>query len=139
MILKRLIIYFFGVVVLFFLCQSLTFVNDIDSVENKFKSAFSELSHVENQIQKHVKLLNAAERPNSFFRNYEKTKIDWHDYEYIEAEKMQTGIGEQGKRAKVNEDEDEERERMALKAGFNAMLSDRIALNRSLPDIRHKE
>lgn len=68
----------------------------------------------------------------------EHVKIDWHDYKLIEAEAKQQGIGEQGKRAFLPADDNDKKEELYKVNGFNALLSDRIALNRSLPDIRHK-
>jgi polypeptide N-acetylgalactosaminyltransferase len=68
----------------------------------------------------------------------EHVKIDWHDYQLIEAEAKQKGIGEQGKRAFLPADDNAKKEELYKVNGFNALLSDRIALNRSLPDIRHR-
>lgn len=110
-------------------------VNDAEYVER----AFNELSNVGSQLQYQINEINEVQKPNSYFRNYDKIKIDWHDYKYINAEKNQLGIGEHGNPSNVSQEEEPERERMALIAGFNALLSDRIALNRSIPDIRHKE
>jgi polypeptide N-acetylgalactosaminyltransferase len=66
------------------------------------------------------------------------TKIDWHDHKLIEAEAKQKGIGEQGKSAFLSVDDNANKEELYKVNGFNGLLSDRIALNRSLPDIRHK-
>jgi len=68
----------------------------------------------------------------------EHVKIDWHDHKLIEAEAKQKGIGEQGKAAFLSADDNEKKEQLYKVNGFNGLLSDRIALNRSLPDIRHK-
>lgn len=68
----------------------------------------------------------------------EHVKIDWHDHKLIEAEAKQKGIGEQGKAAFLSADDNDKKEQLYKVNGFNALLSDRIALNRSLPDIRHK-
>ncbi|PNF21012.1 putative polypeptide N-acetylgalactosaminyltransferase 10 [Cryptotermes secundus] len=65
-------------------------------------------------------------------------KVDWHDYKLIEAESKQKGIGEQGKSAFLSVDDSAKKEELYKVNGFNGLLSDRIALNRSLPDIRHK-
>lgn len=65
-------------------------------------------------------------------------RIDWHDWQLIEAEQKQRGIGEMGHGAylpyypayskAINDTH-----------GYNGYLSDRIALNRSLKDLRPKE
>lgn len=66
-------------------------------------------------------------------------KIDWHDYSYIEYEKNRVGIGEHGKPAHLSEEEEKKRIELFALNGFNGLLSDKIALNRSVADIRHKE
>jgi len=68
----------------------------------------------------------------------ENVKIDWHDHKLIEAEAQQKGIGEQGKPAFLPVEDNDKKEELYKVNGFNGLLSDRIALNRSLPDIRHK-
>ncbi|PSN53588.1 putative polypeptide N-acetylgalactosaminyltransferase 10 [Blattella germanica] len=65
-------------------------------------------------------------------------KIDWHDHKLIEAEMKQKGVGEQGKPAYLSPSENDKKEELYKVNGFNGLLSDKIALNRSLPDIRHK-
>lgn len=82
-------------------------------------------------------------RQGAFFggseKNPKRKKIDWHDYKFIEAEKSRTGIGEHGAPAFLPPGLDDERKRLFDQNGFNALLSDKIALNRSVKDIRHKE
>lgn len=75
--------------------------------------------------------------PNRLFVG-EPHKIDWHDWELIEVEKLRSGLGEHGEAAhlwyyppstrKINDTH-----------GYNGYLSDRIALNRSLKDLRPNE
>ncbi|XP_046665615.1 N-acetylgalactosaminyltransferase 6-like isoform X2 [Homalodisca vitripennis] len=67
------------------------------------------------------------------------TKIDWHNYKQIEEDKARSGNGEQGKAATLPPHiTAEEKENLYKTNGFNALLSDNISLNRSLPDIRKK-
>ncbi|KAI5096258.1 polypeptide N-acetylgalactosaminyltransferase 10-like [Silurus meridionalis] len=62
-------------------------------------------------------------------------KKDWHDYEAIKRDIARTGNGEQGKAFPLT---DADRVEQAYREnGFNIFVSDRISLNRSLPDIRH--
>lgn len=81
-------------------------------------------------------------RQGAFFMGSEKNakqiKIDWHDYKFIEAEKLRTGTGEHGEPASLPHGLDSERKQLFDQNGFNGLLSDRIALNRSVKDIRHK-
>ncbi|CAD0198643.1 unnamed protein product [Chrysodeixis includens] len=65
-------------------------------------------------------------------------KIDWHDYQLINQERKRVGLGEHGYPAHLpKSDEDIEKKLYAVN-GFNGALSDKIPLNRSLPDIRHR-
>ncbi|XP_017777230.1 PREDICTED: polypeptide N-acetylgalactosaminyltransferase-like 6 [Nicrophorus vespilloides] len=64
-------------------------------------------------------------------------KIDWHDYEAISRDLHRTGRGEQGKPAALDAGEKHDYESLFKVNGFNAAISDKIALNRSLPDIRN--
>jgi hypothetical protein len=70
-------------------------------------------------------------------RNLIGTKIDWHDYKLIGAESRRTGIGEQGKAAFLSGRDKEKEAKMSIENGFNALLSDKISVNRSVPDIRN--
>lgn len=64
-------------------------------------------------------------------------KIDWHEYEHIEKDQLRIGIGEQGKPAHLTASESSVYDELFKVNGFNAALSDKIALDRALPDIRH--
>lgn len=72
-------------------------------------------------------------------KNVERTKIDWHDYRFMEEERKRTGIGEMGKPAHLKPEDEAERKRILALNGFNGYLSDKISLNRSVADIRHKK
>lgn len=81
-------------------------------------------------------------RQGAFFnapRNSKGTKIDWHDYRFMEIERKRNGPGEHGAPAHTQPDEEEERKRLFALNGFNGYLSDKISINRSIADIRHKE
>ncbi|XP_050300277.1 N-acetylgalactosaminyltransferase 6 [Anthonomus grandis grandis] len=67
-------------------------------------------------------------------------KIDWHDINFIRREAKRKGPGEQGKPAHLSALETERNyEKLFRVNGFNAAVSDKIALDRSIPDIRHKQ
>ncbi|XP_043077217.1 LOW QUALITY PROTEIN: polypeptide N-acetylgalactosaminyltransferase 10-like [Puntigrus tetrazona] len=62
-------------------------------------------------------------------------KKDWHDYALMRNEAARSGVGEQGRPYPLS---DSDRVDQAYREnGFNIFVSNRIALNRSLPDIRH--
>lgn len=82
-------------------------------------------------------------RQGAFFagqlKNVARKKMDWHDYEFMKKEAVRRGIGEQGMAGHLSVGEDDLKEKLYRKNGFNALLSDKISVNRSIPDIRHKE
>lgn len=64
--------------------------------------------------------------------------IDWHDHDAITRDLNREGLGEQGKKAYL-ENHDRDREKLMYRQnGFNAMLSDMISVNRSVYDLRYK-
>lgn len=67
-------------------------------------------------------------------------KIDWHDKNLIRKEQNRTGNGELGAPANLTSHRaPEDVEKIWKTHGFNAILSDDISLERSLPDVRHPE
>lgn len=66
-------------------------------------------------------------------------KIDWHDYKFMKYENSRKGIGENGSQFELYHMNKSFEITMYHQNGFNAVLSDKISLNRSLPDIRHKD
>ncbi|XP_049297213.1 N-acetylgalactosaminyltransferase 6-like isoform X1 [Anopheles funestus] len=66
-------------------------------------------------------------------------KIDYHNYEQIQNDLNRVGPGEQGKPATLSpeENDSEKRKELYYKNGFNALLSDKISINRSIADLRH--
>ncbi|XP_034462910.1 polypeptide N-acetylgalactosaminyltransferase 10-like [Hippoglossus hippoglossus] len=61
-------------------------------------------------------------------------RTDWHDYEGIRRDAARVGNGEQGKPFPLSETD--QVDQAYRENGFNIYVSDRISLNRSLPDIR---
>ncbi|KAI4884485.1 hypothetical protein NFI96_008953 [Prochilodus magdalenae] len=60
---------------------------------------------------------------------------DWHDNESIRRDELRVGKGEHGKPFPLAEDECDDS--VYKENGFNIYVSNNIALDRSLPDIRH--
>lgn len=71
-------------------------------------------------------------------KNEKMVKIDWNDNKYIEFESQRQGIGEHGEAAHLEPEDEPKRKILFSQNGFNGLLSDRISLNRSVKDIRHK-
>lgn len=80
-------------------------------------------------------------RAGAFFsgglKNANAKRIDWHDYAYLEKELARVGVGEMARPEKLPVELNDEKDQLYRKNGFNALLSDRISVNRSVPDIRH--
>jgi polypeptide N-acetylgalactosaminyltransferase len=118
------------------LLKSLHMVHDIAKLDqHKIPAKFA------NFLHNHV-----ASQPSvtqSFFdgpaRNVDRLRIDWHDYEMIAYEEHRKGLGEHGMAAKLPKEEKAMEQKLFMRNGFNALLSDKISLNRSIPDIRHKD
>eukprot|EP00062_Callorhinchus_milii_P015903 gi/632966628/ref/XP_007899524.1/ PREDICTED: polypeptide N-acetylgalactosaminyltransferase 10 [Callorhinchus milii] len=62
-------------------------------------------------------------------------KKDWHDYETIRRDATKLGNGEQGKPFPMTPED--QADQAYRENGFNIVVSEKISLNRSLPDIRH--
>ncbi|GCC25846.1 hypothetical protein chiPu_0004258 [Chiloscyllium punctatum] len=60
---------------------------------------------------------------------------DWHNYESIRQDLMRSGKGEHGKPYPLTEED--QSDSAYRENGFNIYVSNSIALDRSLPDIRH--
>ncbi|XP_053111900.1 polypeptide N-acetylgalactosaminyltransferase-like 6 isoform X3 [Hemicordylus capensis] len=60
---------------------------------------------------------------------------DWHDHESIQKDAMRSGKGEQGKPYPLAEEDNDDS--AYRENGFNIFVSNNIALERALPDIRH--
>ncbi|KAI4588744.1 hypothetical protein MJG53_003152 [Ovis ammon polii x Ovis aries] len=60
---------------------------------------------------------------------------DWHDYGSMQKEAMRSGKGEHGKPYPLTEEDHDDS--AYRENGFNIFVSNNIALERSLPDIRH--
>jgi hypothetical protein len=65
------------------------------------------------------------------------TKVDWHDWEQIGAELKRNGTGEQGVGVVLQQDEMAKSKPSYNSNGFNGYVSDKIALDRAVCDIRH--
>ncbi|ROT71654.1 hypothetical protein C7M84_010013 [Penaeus vannamei] len=62
---------------------------------------------------------------------------DWNNYELLEREKSQVGPGEQGQAFILPAGHQSQKDQLYKVNGFNALVSDYIALNRTLNDLRH--
>lgn len=111
-----------------------------------FNNVFNILD-VDNHIPKHhtpptPSPLKMHPKEGAFFsgdpKNEKMLKIDWHDNKYIAFESRRRGIGEHGEAAHLPPEDESQRKVLFNQNGFNGLLSDKISLNRSVKDIRHK-
>lgn len=62
---------------------------------------------------------------------------DYHDYEFMQLEAMREGPGEQGEKLILTDpDEIQQNKEVYKNFGVFGLVSDRISVNRSLPDLR---
>ena len=64
--------------------------------------------------------------------------IDWHNRTLIRMEAERVGPGEQGKAVQISPDDEKQHSDLFRANGFSGYASDKIAVDRSVPDIRHK-
>jgi polypeptide N-acetylgalactosaminyltransferase len=79
---------------------------------------------------------------NSFYRRSHdfSVKIDYHDYEYLEKEKKRHGLpGENGQPVYADKDEEALNKELFDANGYYGLVSDKVALNRSVADFRHDQ
>ncbi|CRK91362.1 CLUMA_CG005035, isoform A [Clunio marinus] len=71
-------------------------------------------------------------------KNYELK--DWHDYEFKRHEATRVGEGENGTAVHLTDPKEiEANNEMFEIEGLNVIVSDKISVNRSLPDVRHEK
>lgn len=106
----------------------------IGSVQ-KFNVSKLETKNLFSIVNNPLHLLNARVYPET--ENYELK--DWHDYVFIEHELKRTGPGENGSAVFITSPEELRLSNDSFKIeGLNVVISDKISVNRSLPDVRHK-
>lgn len=72
--------------------------------------------------------------------NGNSEKKDWHDWEFIFYESLRKGPGEQGKPYEINSEFDLKLSQSIFQVeGLYALVSDKISVNRSVPDLRFEE
>ncbi|KAL7025906.1 hypothetical protein ACKWTF_013688 [Chironomus riparius] len=76
---------------------------------------------------------------SSYFRRKNHTQIlhDWNDYELIRRDEKRIGYGEHGTDTYVDGQDPKLEEMLVRENGHNVLVSDMIALDRSIPDFRN--
>lgn len=81
---------------LFLLYRSFDMVKNIQKVEERFSAKVRDLNNVGNRLNIHLDKIDGGHLQHTYYRNFEKIRKDWHDYEYIEKERQRVGLGENG-------------------------------------------
>lgn len=88
------------------------------------------LSLIDNPLH----LLNARMYPQAV----DYSLKDWHDHEFMAYEASREGPGENGTAVFLTEpNEIKLNDELREVEGLNVLISDKISVNRSLPDVRH--
>lgn len=105
-------------------------------IDGRYKS---DLENFKSLVFNRDKFINQIAVPNNRIypvaSNFER--IDWHDWKFIEYERNRNGPGENGKPFVLTDPADIELNDKLFKIeGLYAVVSDKISVNRSVPDTR---
>ncbi|VDN05730.1 unnamed protein product [Thelazia callipaeda] len=119
---------FFGVYVFLFAPKS----------QNEWEVGFDD-NNIGAVIERESGQIEMANDVDPFITYKGLGKVDWHDYEAMSRDSSRQGFGENGKPVVLTLDEvcAPFEESLYRSNGYNAYVSDMIALNRSVKDIRH--
>nr|XP_026491590.1 N-acetylgalactosaminyltransferase 6 [Vanessa tameamea] len=96
------------------------------------------IADVAKPVQESLQNILQKENDEEYFVPTSLKKIDWNNYQQIDYERKRVGIGEHGLPAHLPQKDSAIEKELYSVNGFNGALSDKIPLNRSLPDIRHQ-
>jgi polypeptide N-acetylgalactosaminyltransferase len=88
---------------------------------------------------------NSQKNPKNYEKipkNVKKFEVcrDWHNYKLINDEKNREGFGEHGIAAHLDDPREKlENEKFYNATGISVLISNKISVNRSIPDSRHAE
>lgn len=83
----------------------------------------------------HWDLSHVGRKKYPVAENY--TRRDWHDYSFMDYESKRSGAGEQGQPVVLTDPAEIELDKkLEFQEGFHVFVSDKISVNRSLPDSR---
>lgn len=74
---------------------------------------------------------------NKYRKITDFSKKDWHDFEFIKSERTRRGPGENGEGIElINQEEIVDNQSLLKIEGLSVVISDKLSVNRSLPDTR---
>ena len=118
----------FSVIVLVFTYTFLLLSQYKNEVEQLKTSVYSKEKYIHD-------LSDSIDIKYPVIKNYERK--DWHDYEFMKYEAAREGPGEQGSPYTLTDPEDIQlNEKLFKIEGLFVVVSDKISVNRSVPDVR---
>ncbi|VDK36989.1 unnamed protein product [Taenia asiatica] len=76
---------------------------------------------------------------NQLVEHDDNALVDYHNYKLMNEERHRSGPGEQGAPVYLSGEEKELSQRVFTENGFCRVVSDKIALDRAIPDLRHEK
>lgn len=108
--------------------------NELIFYKNYLKKKI-ESNEIGKLVENPLTLLNSRFYPE--VRSYEMK--DWHNYEFMDYEASRVGPGENGSAVIITDPEEMKiNDELRQTEGLSVLVSDKISVNRSLPDVRHK-
>lgn len=122
-------------VIVFLLVKALNHLLNHERLQRQHLRKLIESNEIASLVDNPLHLLNVKVYPE--VESYELK--DWHDYKFMAYEATRTGLGENGsevilhdaREIKINDD-------LREIEGLNVYVSDKISVNRSIPDVRHE-
>lgn len=122
-------------VIVFLLVKALNHLLNHERLQRQHLRKLIESNEIASLVENPLHLLNVKVYPE--VESYELK--DWHDYKFMAYEATRTGLGENGsevilhdaREIKINDD-------LREIEGLNVYVSDKISVNRSIPDVRHE-
>ena len=118
----------FSIIILVFIYTILIhsrYKNEVDLLK---KSVFNKDKYI-------YELSDTIDIKYPVLNNYERK--DWHDYEFMKYEAARKGPGEQGEPYELTDPKDIKLNKELFKIeGLFVVVSDKISVNRSVPDVR---
>lgn len=107
-----------------------------ESFIKKFLKQKIGLKDIKILVDNPLHLLNA-----DFYNRVDDYELkDWHDYEFIAYEANRVGPGENGSAVELTYENEINTNQMLFEIeGLHVVVSDKISVNRSLPDVRHEK
>lgn len=113
------------------------FISVLDSYTTLFPNIPNRFALIERTLTQTTTEITAQTTPTKKIMKRFIPLKDWNDDQAYKEALGRRGLGELGQPARLKNVDKKLEEKLSREYGYNAMLSDRISLNRSVPDIRH--